>query len=278
MNEIEKLETENIELDLLLEGILLKYGYNFKNYNKSHLKRRVLTLINSENLGSITMLIKNILYDKEEFQKFLLAISINVTEMFRFPQFFKDIRENIIPILKTYPSINIWHAGCSTGEEVISMAILLDEEGLLERTRIYATDINQKVLNIASKGIYPISEIKKWTKNYQEAGGKRSFSEYYTAKYDSVIFNEKLYKNVVFNDHNLVHDKEFINANMVLCRNVLIYFNKTLKEQVLNLFDNSLIAGGILGIGSKETIKFSGIDNKYDTISNKSHLYIKRME
>ncbi len=278
MDKKELLDIENIELKLLLDAVYMRYGYDFKDYTKSHLKRRILNRVELNQLDNISQLTSEVLYNSDVFNQLLLDLSINITEMFRFPLFFKDLRKHVIPLLKTYPSINIWHAGCSTGEEVVSMAILLDEEGLLERSRLYATDINKNVLDVAKKGIYPISEIKKWTKNYQEAGGKKSFSNYYTAKYDSVIMDQNLYKNMVFLEHNLTQDKEFISANLVICRNVLIYFNKTLKERVFELFDSSLISGGVLGIGSKESLGFTSIKSKYDVLSKDSKIYGKKVE
>jgi len=278
MDNSEKLEIEKIELQLLLEAMYQRYGYDYKNYTKSHIKRRVLHHMNAENIDGISELTRKILYDHEAFDELVLDLSVNVTEMFRFPMFFEDIRKHVIPILKTYPSINIWHAGCSTGEEVVSMAILLEEEGLLERSRIYATDINKKVLDIASGGIYPIGEIKKWTKNYNEAGGKRSFSDYYTAKYDSVIFSQKLYENIVFLEHNLTQDQSFIGANLILCRNVLIYFNNELKDKVVNMLEDSLLPGGVLGIGSKESLKFTQADSDFEVLSQNSRLYCKKVE
>jgi len=278
MTKEELLEIENIELKLLLDAIYMKYGYDFKEYTKSHVKRRILNRVELNNLDHISQLTSDVLYKSDVFDQLLLDLSINVTEMFRFPLFFKELRKHVIPILKTYPSINIWHAGCSTGEEVLSMAILLEEEGLLTRSRIYATDINKNVLEIAQKGIYPISEIKKWTKNYQEAGGKNSFSKYYTAKYDSVIMNQNLYEHIVFLEHNLTQDKEFISANLIICRNVMIYFNNTLKDKVLKLFESSLIHGGVLGIGSKENITFSDINTKLDVLSKDAKIYCKKVE
>ena len=277
MNEKELLEIENIELQLLIEAIYLRYGYDFKNYTKSHLKRRILRRVKLDNLKTITELTERMLYDREVLKQILLDFSINVTEMFRFPKFFKDLREDVIPLLKTYPSINIWHAGCSTGEEVISMAILLKEEGLLNRVNIYATDINKKVLNIAKEGIYSIEDVKKWTKNYQEAGGKKSFSDYYVAKYDHAIFDQNLLKNVTFLEHNLVIDKTFIDANLVICRNVLIYFNKKLQNQVLELFEESLIPGGMIGIGSKENLRFTSVNEKFESITATTKIYKKKI-
>lgn len=277
MNEKKILEVENIELKLLIDAIYLSYGYDFKNYTKSHLKRRILRRVKLDNLKSITALTEKLLYDKDTLEQILLDLSINVTEMFRFPEFFKDLRKDIIPLLKTYPSINIWHAGCSTGEEVMSMVILLKEEGLLNRVNIYATDINKKVLDIAKDGIYKVEDVKKWTNNYQEAGGKKSFSDYYVAKYDYAIFDQDLLKNVTFLEHNLVIDKTFINANLIICRNVLIYFNKILQDQVLELFEESLIPGGIIGIGSKESLRFTSVYKKFESITSNTKIYKKKI-
>lgn len=276
MNKIDLLETENIELKLLIDAIYLKYGYDFNHYTRSHVKRRVLHRVKENGLENITQLTSDILYDGASFNQLLKDLSINVTEMFRYPLFFKEIRKHVLPLLKTYPSINIWHAGCSTGEEIVSMAILLEEEGLLERSRIYATDINKEVLEIAKKGIYPISEIKLWTKNYQEAGGAESFSKYYTAKYDSVIMDQKLYKNIIFLEHNLTQDQKFISANLIICRNVLIYFDNRLKGEVLGLFEESLITGGILGLGSKESLTFLGEGSNFDILSREAKLFLRK--
>ena len=278
MDNKEILEIENIELNLLIEAMYQRYGYDYRHYLKTHVRRRVLYHMETEDIDSITELTGKILYDQEVFNSLLMNLSINVTEMFRFPAFFEDIRKHVIPILKTYPSINIWHAGCSTGEEVVSMAILLEEEGLLERSRIYATDVDKNALDKAGKGIYPISEIKKWTKNYHDAGGKKSFSEYYTAKYDSVLFNRNLYENIVFSEHNLTQDQSFIGANLILCRNVLIYFDKELKDKVLHVLEDSLLPGGVLGVGSKESLKFTDVSSDFKVLSRRSKLYYKKVE
>ncbi len=278
MDNDELLDIEEIEIELLLLAIFKRYGYNFKEYDERHIKRRVLNRVELSAYKSISDLTRDVLFSRDLFNQLLLDLSINVTEMFRFPMFFKELRESVVPLLKTYPTINIWHAGCSTGEEVLSMAIFLKEEGLLERTKIYATDINKDVLKIAKRGIYPISEIKKWTKNYQDSGGKNSFSSYYTAKYDSVIMNESLYKNILFSEHNLTQDRKFICANLIICRNVLIYFNKSLKEKVLELFDSSLVHDGVIGVGSRENIRFSNAMKKFDVLSSKGKLYRKKIE
>lgn len=277
MNEKDLLEIENIEIKLLVEAILLKYGYDYTNYTKTHLKRRLLRRMNLENYTSITQLTEKVLYDKDMFEQVFWDLSINVTEMFRFPKFFEDLRKHVIPILRTYPTINIWHAGCSTGEEVISIAILLKEEGLLNRTTIYATDINKKVLKVAKEGIYSIEDIKKWTKNYQESGGVKSFSDYYTAKYDHVIFDNSLLENITFLEHNLVTDQKFIDANLIICRNVMIYFNGKLQNKVVKLFEESLIPSGFLGIGSKENLRIASSDKKFINIVADTKIYKKNI-
>ena len=198
--------------------------------------------------------------------------------MFRDPGFYKVIREEVVPVLRTYPYIKIWHAGCSTGEEVYSFAIMLKEEKLYDRTQIYATDFNRNVLETAKKGIYNIENIKNYTANYQKSGGKSSFSDYYIAKYNSVILDQSLKSNIVFAEHNLVTDSVFAEVNMIICRNVLIYFNRTLQNRVLKLFDESLIKGGFLGLGTKETIMFSDINANYNIISEKEKVFKKKIK
>jgi chemotaxis protein methyltransferase CheR len=268
--------TSNIELDLLLEAVFRKYGYDFRDYSRAHVKRRLYNRIKQHELQSFSQLQHLLLYDEQTFQEVLRDLSINVTEMFRDPAFYAKMRTEVIPLLKTYPYLKIWHAGCSTGEEVYSFAILLQEEGLYERSQIYATDFNTDVLETAKRGIYPTSRIKEYTMNYQEAGGKDSFSNYYTARYDAVIFDAALKKNIVFAEHNLVTDSVFAEANLIICRNVLIYFNRSLQNKVLQLFSESLIKGGFLGLGSKENILFSPIENSYKTIDGEQKIYQKK--
>lgn len=270
-------KTLNIEIELLLEAIFKKYGYDFRDYGKAHIKRRVLHRLASSKLESVSHLQHAILYDEEYFKLILKDFSINVTEMFRDPSFYKKLREEVIPLLKTYPFIKIWHAGCSTGEEVYSMAILLKEEGLLDRTQIYATDFNQNVLKTAKEGIYPIDKVKEYTHNYQKSGGIHSFSDYYTAKFESVILDNELKSNIVFADHNLVSDKVFAEVHLVICRNVLIYFNKSLQDKVLDLLEKSLIPGGYLALGSKESIRFSKSNKEFDTVDDKEKIYKKKL-
>ncbi len=267
----------NIEIDLLLQAMFAKYGYDFRNYSKAHVKRRVLNRLSLSNFKSISEMQHKVLRDTQFFEMMLRDLSINVTEMYRDPSFYLSLRKEVIPILKTYPFIKVWHAGCSTGEEVYSFAILLKEEGLYDRTQIYATDFNRDVLDIAKKGIYSIDKIKEFTSNYQEAGGTQSFSDYYIANYNSVIFDKSLKKNVVFAEHNLVTDNVFAEVNLIICRNVLIYFNKDLQNRVISLFCDSLNNGGFLALGSKETIQFTTKSSKFETISSTEKIYKKKI-
>lgn len=256
MEFVEELDIEDIEIQLLLTAIKLKYGYDFLSYSGMHIKRRVRYRLASEShINSISELQHEILYNREMFEKLLKDFSINVTEMFRDPKFYLTLREEILPILQTYPFIKIWHAGCSSGEEVYSMAILLMEEGLYDRTQIYATDFNDDIIKIAKEGIYSIDKLREYTYNYQLAGGKEDFSNYYRANYNYVKFDEGLKKNILFSNHNLATDKVFGEMNLILCRNVIIYFNRQLQTKVIELFSDSLIHGGYLGLGLKESLK-----------------------
>jgi len=273
----ERNQTVNLEIELILEAIFQQYGYDFRNYSKAHVKRRLLSRLSTSGLKSISEMQHKVLHEPGFFDQLLRDLSINVTEMFRDPSFYLAIRKEIIPILKTYPFIKVWHAGCSTGEEVYSFAILLKEEGLYNRVQIYATDFNTNVLEIAKKGIYPINRIKEFTANYQQAGGRQSFSDYYMADYNNVIFDQSLKKNIVFAEHNLVTDSVFAEVNIIICRNVLIYFNRDLQDTVFSLFSDSLINGGFLCLGSKETIQFSSKAGLYETINFQEKLYKKRI-
>ena len=270
-------EIQNIEIELLLEAIYQYYGYDFREYNRAHIKRRILHRLAFSKLKSVSELQAKILRDKECFNSVIRDLSINVTDMFRDPLFYKSIREEVIPVLKTYPYLKIWQAGCSTGEEVYSFAILLKEEGLYDRTQIYATDFNRNVLETAKKGIYGIENIKSFTENYQKSGGRNSFSDYYIAKYNSAIFDQSLKANIVFAEHNLVTDRVFAEVNMLICRNVLIYFNRDLQNKVLAIFDESLIKGGFLGLGNKETIMFSESSSNYSVVSERQKIYKKKI-
>lgn len=268
---------QNTEIDLLLESVFRIYGYDFRNYNKAHIRRRILHRINNLKLDSVSQYQHLVLHAEGYFDQLLRDLSINVTEMFRDPGFYQIIRNEVLPILRTYPYLKIWHAGCSTGEEVYSLAILLQEEGLYNRTQIYATDFNPDVLEIAKKAIYPLSKIKEYTLNYQTSGGTHSFSDYYLANYDSVIFNPSLKQNVVFAEHNLVTDSVFAEVNLIICRNVLIYFNKELQNKVVKLFTDSLVKGGFLGLGSKENLMFTDVYDLFQVIDHKEKIYKKKM-
>ena len=218
---------------------------------------------------------KMILTDEKLFQQFVQELSVTVTEMFRDPQFYKSLRTNVLKRLATYPFIKIWIAGCATGEEVYSMAILFKEEGLLSRTLIYATDINQKSLQIAKEGMYPLENMKQYTSNYQKSGGKNEFSEYYKAKYDSVLLDKTLRQNIVFAPHNLAVDKSFNEFQLIICRNVLIYFNQKLQNNVINLFYESLCPFGFLGLGNKESLLFSDKKGNFEDVDRKEKIFIK---
>lgn len=269
-------DNEYLELELLLEGIFRKYGFDFREYSGAHIKRRLSHRLSAAGMQNFTQILHRIIYDEEFFKQILLDLSINVTEMYRDPTFYLELRQRVIPYLSTYPFIKIWHAGCSAGQEVYSNAILLEEENLLDRSQIYATDFNEKILQRAQEGIYPIEEIRKYTENYQKAGGRNSFSEYYTAHYDSALIKKSLRNNILFSFHNLVTDGVFGEMNMVFCRNVLIYFNKELQNKVLKLFHDSLIPGGFLCLGSKESLKFSAVEDDFEVISQREKIYRKK--
>lgn len=271
----DSVENLDIELNLLLQAVHVKYGYNFSNYSKAHLKRRILHRLNLSGLQTISELQNKILWDKTFYKTFLQDLSINVTEMFRDPQFYLNFRLKVIPELSTYAHIKVWHAGCSTGEEVYSLAIMLQEEGILHKTRIYATDFNKQVLETAKQGIYDRKEMDLYANNYLESGGKGLLSDYYTSKYGLVLLDQTLAKNVVFADHNLVTDGIFAEVHLVFCRNVLIYFDKTLQSHVLGLFTNSLTKRGFLCLGTKESLQFSTVENEYETVDKEYKIYKK---
>lgn len=270
------IENENIEVQLLLEAIYLKYGYDFRDYARASVKRRILHHFNLSGLKNLAEMQHQILYNTDFFEGCLLDLSINVTEMFRDPSFYQTLREKVIPLLKTYPFIKVWHAGCSTGEEAYSMAILLKEEGLYKRAQIYATDFNDIVLQKAKEGIYPVEHIKDYTLNYQRAGGKTSFVEYYTAHHNSIIMDRSLKKNIVFANHNLETDGIFGEMQLILCRNVLIYFNRDLQNRVIKLFHDSLGRHGILCLGSKENIRFSAHADLFKNLAADERIYRKK--
>lgn len=269
-------ENEKIEIDVMLQAIYQKYGYDFRNYAKASIRRRILRSLSQSGLKTISEMLHKILYDKEFFETLLLNLTVNVTEMFRDPSLFKTIRNILIPEMANYPFIKIWHAGCSSGEEVYSMAILLEEEGISEITRIYATDANEAVLAKAKKGVFPIGKMKDNTRNYREAGGLAPFVDYYSARYDHVTMDNTLKKNISFADHNLVTDSVFGEMNLIMCRNVLIYFNRELQDRVIGLFSESLCSGGFLCLGSKESVRFSKYSDDFEDVVENQKIYRKR--
>lgn len=265
----------DIELRMLVEAVYLKYNYDFRNYTGASQKRRVLVAMREMGCNTVSELQSRVLHDPNGFAQLLQYLTIPVTEMFRDPEYFRAVREQVAPFLKTYPSLKIWVAGCSTGEEVYSLAILLKEEGLLERSIIYATDINPKSLETARRGVYPIDRMRLYTENYQKSGGKAAFSDYYTAAYGGALFERSLIENVTFADHSLSTDTVFSETHFVSCRNVLIYFNRTLQDRVFGLFHESLCHRGFLGLGSKESIDFSSYAGRFEPLARRERVYRK---
>jgi chemotaxis protein methyltransferase CheR len=269
-------DTERIEIDLLLEAVRRRYGYDFRDYSFASLKRRLDHARRQAGVSHYAQLLDRLLHDEACFDQFLRSISITVTEIFRDPPFYVAVRERVIPILKTYPFVKIWHAGCATGEEVYSMAILLHEEGLLERARLYATDFNKHALNVAEKGVYSAKSMELLAGNYRAAGGKGELRAYYNAGYDFAKMKDFLRDRITFSYHNLVTDSVFGEMNLVSCRNVLIYFGKELQDRVLSLFTASLRHGGFLCVGAKESLNFSAVEALFEAVEAKQRIYKKR--
>jgi chemotaxis protein methyltransferase CheR len=266
---------ERIEIDLLLEAIYLRYGYDFRNYARASINRRVRGFLGKSGCTGITDMIPRLIRDENFFQRLVHEFSITVSEMFRDPLGYKSLRENVVPVLKTFPFVRVWHAGCATGEEAYSLAILLQEEDLYDRATIYATDFNDAALERARDGIYALEDVKKYTRNYQLAGGRTSFSEYYHARYDSIILKKPLKKNITFANHNLVTDGVFSETHVIFCRNVLIYFNQDLQNSVLRLFDESLVRGGFLCLGDKESLLLIDIKDHFKVVDEQRKIYQK---
>ncbi|PYF04246.1 CheR family methyltransferase [Ureibacillus chungkukjangi] len=268
-------EFTDLEVDLLLKALFRLSGYDFRLYNRSSITRRIHNRMRVSNLSTVTELTNKIIHDPSYLEQILNDFSINVTEMFRNPSFFKAFRNEVIPKLRDYPEIRIWHAGCASGEEVFSMAILMEEEGLMEKTTIYATDMNEDVLEKAKNGVFPIHKMQAYTKNYQLAGGKESFSKYYKTDRQNAYFHNSLLKNISFAQHNLVTDQSFNEFHIIICRNVLIYFTQLLQNQVHSLFYESLMADGFLGLGDKETLRFIDIMSNYKEVNGTERIYQK---
>jgi chemotaxis protein methyltransferase CheR len=264
---------EEVEVDLLLEAVYRLRGFDFRDYARASLRRRIQNRLIVEKVDTITQLLDRILHNESCMDRFVLGLSVNVSAMFRDPGFFRALRERVLPLLRTSPYIRIWQAGCSKGEEIYSLAILLAEEGLIDRCRIYATDINERVQEQARAGIYPHELMQTYTQNYIQAGGTRSFSEYYTAAYDHAIFRPALHESVVFAKHNLVTDGPFNEFHLILCRNVMIYFNRRLQDRVHHLLYDSLAKVGVIGLGSKETLSLTPLEDRYEELDAPHRLY-----
>lgn len=268
---------EDVEIELLLEGVYRVHGFDFRDYSRASIKRRILDLMRDEKVDTVSGFQNKILHDPACLDRFLLGLSVHATAMFRDPSFYLTFRKQVVPMLRTYPTVQIWIAGCSTGEEVYSLAILLQEERLYPKCRIYATDISQAVLRKARDGIFPLATMKDYTTNYHQAGGLHEFSDYYTAQYGNVIFNSALRNNVIFSEHNLVTDSSFNEFQVILCRNVMIYFNRDLQARVHNLLYDSLSMFGVFGLGNKESLKFTPRAESYEHLNDTDKLYRKVM-
>ena len=268
-------EVENLEIQLLLDAIFLRYGYDFRNYARASIRRRILQFMKDQRIAWVSEMIPRLIHDASFFEEMVRGFSITVTEMFRDPSLFLALRENILPLLKSYPYIKIWHAGCATGEEAYSLAVLMAEEGLGDRATFFATDFNDTALEKARQGIYSLDNARQYTLNYQLAGGRHSFSDYYYARYDALAMKSRLKEKITFANHNLVMDQVFTETHLILCRNVLIYFNKELQERVIRLFYESLTHGGFLCLGMKESLLFSSFQDKFKEIDSKNKIFQK---
>src|SRR5258705_1654566 len=266
---------EDIEIDLLLEGLYRVHGFDFREYSRASIKRRVLELMRAEKLTTVSEFQNRVLHDAACLDRLLLGLSVHATAMFRDPSFYLTFRKRVVPLLRTYPTVQIWVAGCSTGEEVYSLAILLQEERLYSKCRIYATDISQAVLRRAREGIFPLAAMRDYTANYHQAGGVNEFSDDYTAQYDSVIFSSALKNNLVFSEHNLATYGSFNEFQVILCRNVMIYFSKDMQSRVHNLLYDSLSMFGVFGLGNKESLKFTPRIDFYQPLNDHDKLYRK---
>lgn len=266
-------ELEVLELDLLLSGIARRWGYDFRDYAPASLRRRVRRAVRAEGVASVSALQERVLRDPEAFQRFVTCLSVQVTGMFRDAQVFRALREQVLPILRTYPFVRIWDAGSSSGEEAYSLAILLAEEGMLDRARIYATDLSDDLLQRARAGVLPLRDMRAHTEAYHRAGGRRDFSEYYTADHQHALMREDLRRAIVFSQHNLAHDGSFNQFQLILCRNVMIYFDSPLRERVHRLLYDSLVTFGVLVVGTKETLRYTPYADRYEPLAESLGIY-----
>lgn len=273
-----RLNFEQIEVNLLLAGIRERYGYDFTHYARDSLVRRLTNARDSAGVERFTELLDLVFHDVAAFDRLLAHLSITVTDFFRDPIFFRRLREQVIPALKTYPFVKIWLAGCATGEEAYSIAMMLEEENFLDRARIYATDFNKQALGVAERGVYPATSLKTAQENYVAAGGKGHLADYYSAGYDLIKFKDALKKRITFSYHNLVSDGVFGEMNLILCRNVMIYFDRSLQARVLDLFDESLRHGGFLCLGTKETLYTTALQKQFSAVDGRQKIYRKMTE
>lgn len=269
-------EVEDLEIQLLLEALFHRYHYDFRHYARASIKRRIVQARSSLGLPSITALQERLLHDPNMLPRLLGFLTVQVSEMFRDPGYFRALREQVLPHLRTYPSLRVWIAGCSAGEEVYSLAILFREEGLFDRTMFYATDINPDALRAAEAGVYSLDRIRKFTENHQKSGGRSSLSDYYTADYGRAVFDKTLRANMVFSDHSLVTDAVFAEMQLISCRNVMIYFDRALQDRAVGLFSDSLARNGFLGIGSKESLSFSRHAGAFEDFVPEEKIYRRR--
>ena len=267
----------DLEINQLLDVARRKYGYDFSGYSRASQKRRIVRFLREHHFADVDEAIQSLLTDPLLFRAFVYDMTVVVTEMFRDPWVYRAIREHVIPWLKTFPFVRIWHAGCATGEEVYAMSILLHEEGLTDRVQIYATDLNDLGLEQARSGIYPAKRMREYTRNYQESGGTGAFSDYYYAKYNGAKMDSTLRKNVTFANHNLVTDSVFGEMHLIMCRNVLIYFDRTLQNRVLRLFKESLCPGGMLCLGTRETLQFSSVENDFEMLGMQERIFRRKI-
>lgn len=266
---------EEIEISLLCEAIFLRYGCDFRQYSRGTMERRIRQRVELNNLGSVAELQHQVLHDSDLADLLFKDLSINVTEMFRDPEFYRAVRNQVLPELRDQPHFKIWHAGCASGEEVYSMAILLSEEGIYDKARLYGTDFNNEIVEVAKRGVMPLSGMRKNSENYTASGSTGSFSDYFHSNYDSAILNSTLGRNIVFANHNLTTDASFGELQMIVCRNVMIYFNPDLQERVFQLFTDSLCLGGILCLGMHETLNLSSVARQFEEVSIKQKIYRK---
>lgn len=266
-------DLEALEIALLTEGVHRRYGLDYRNYAYASLRRRVWNAVRAEGLETVTSLLDRVLRDAEAMERLTLELTVNVTAMFRDPTFYASLRERVVPLLRSHPFVRVWHVGCSTGEEVYSTAIMLEEEGLYERARLYATDVNEAVLQTARKGIFPRSVMPEYARNYAQAGGKGDLSDYYRAAYDYVIMRQSLRRNVVFAHHNLATDGSFNEFHLILCRNVMIYFDRVLQDRAHRLFYASLRRFGVLALGRKEALHGTAHEADYEPIDPVEKIY-----